>query len=101
MSRLAHVEPAHKGVAILSLPLCVRNDIELMCCLQARDKWTGEVVELSWEPRAFLFKKFMTDEECDSLIAKVSWDVLRAHDQLCTFIVIMWWCVCSCCIPHL
>lgn len=44
----------------------------LMCCLQAQDKWRGEVVELSWEPRAFLFKKFMTDEECDSIIAKVS-----------------------------
>lgn len=36
-----------------------------------QDKWTGEVVELSWQPRAFLFKKFMTDEECDHIIAKV------------------------------
>lgn len=42
-----------------------------MCCPQVQDKWRGEVVELSWEPRAFLFKKFMSDEECDSIIAKV------------------------------
>ena len=39
--------------------------------LKLQDKWTGEVVELSWQPRAFLFKKFMTDEECDHIIAKV------------------------------
>lgn len=38
-----------------------------------QDKWRGEVVELSWEPRAFLFKKFMTDEECDSVIKMVSY----------------------------
>lgn len=30
-------------------------------------------MELSWEPRAFLFKKFMTDEECDSIIKMVSY----------------------------
>ena len=30
-------------------------------------------MELSWEPRAFLFKKFMTDEECDSVIKMVSY----------------------------
>ena len=29
-------------------------------------------MELSWEPRAFLFKKFMADEECDSIIKMVS-----------------------------
>lgn len=37
-----------------------------------QNTWKGEVVELSWEPRAFLFKKFLTDEECDSIIAMVS-----------------------------
>ncbi len=40
-------------------------------CGFLQDKWTGEVVELSWQPRAFLFKKFMTDEECEHVIAKV------------------------------
>lgn len=37
-----------------------------------QDHWTGEVIELSWEPRAFLFKEFMTDAECDHFIQKVS-----------------------------
>ncbi|KAL3132857.1 hypothetical protein ABBQ38_006782 [Trebouxia sp. C0009 RCD-2024] len=44
--------------------------VELAFGEHGKDKWRGEVVELSWEPRAFLFKKFMTDEECDSIIAK-------------------------------
>lgn len=41
-------------------------------CCSVQDHWVGEVIELSWEPRAFLFKKFMTDEECDHVIAKVT-----------------------------
>lgn len=32
------------------------------------EEWHGEVVRLSWKPRAFLFKKFLTDEECDHLV---------------------------------
>lgn len=53
-------------------PLVIRSGPAMTSCLLAQDKWRGEVVELSWEPRAFLFKNFMTDEECDTLIAKVS-----------------------------
>lgn len=29
--------------------------------------WRGEVVRLSWEPRAFLYKKLLTEDECDHL----------------------------------
>lgn len=29
--------------------------------------WRGEVVRLSWKPRAFLYKKLLTEEECDHL----------------------------------
>jgi hypothetical protein len=32
------------------------------------------VIQLSWRPRAFLLKKFLTDEECEHIKAKV-----RAH----------------------
>lgn len=28
--------------------------------------------ELSWKPRAFLLKRFLSDEECDHLIGKVT-----------------------------
>ena len=34
-------------------------------------RWRGEMVELSWRPRATLFKSFLTPEECESLIALV------------------------------
>ncbi|KAK9805139.1 hypothetical protein WJX72_001482 [[Myrmecia] bisecta] len=33
-----------------------------------REEWRGEVIEVSWRPRAFLFKNFLSDEECDHLI---------------------------------
>ena len=46
-----------------------------------QDHWTGEVIELSWEPRAFLFKKFMTDQECDHLIEKVSYCMTCSADS--------------------
>ena len=39
--------------------------------LAAQEEWHGEVIHLSWKPRAFLYKKFLTDEECDYLKAKV------------------------------
>ncbi|GBF89340.1 prolyl 4-hydroxylase-like protein [Raphidocelis subcapitata] len=32
-----------------------------------QEEWRGEVVRLSWRPRAFLFKRFLSDEECDHL----------------------------------
>ncbi|KAK9838186.1 hypothetical protein WJX81_007420 [Elliptochloris bilobata] len=32
-------------------------------------RWVGEMVELSWRPRATIFKNFLTPQECDMLIA--------------------------------
>jgi hypothetical protein len=36
-----------------------------------QDEWHGFVKRLSWKPRAFLFKKFLSEEECDHLIQLV------------------------------
>ncbi|KAK9818424.1 hypothetical protein WJX72_012505 [[Myrmecia] bisecta] len=33
-----------------------------------REEWRGEVIQVSWRPRAFLFKNFLSDVECDHLI---------------------------------
>lgn len=32
------------------------------------DKWSGEILHLSSAPRAYVFKNFLSDEECDHLI---------------------------------
>ena len=37
----------------------------------AQEEWRGEVVHLSWSPRAFLLKGLLSDEECDHLIELV------------------------------
>lgn len=39
--------------------------------MRAQEEWRGEVVHLSWSPRAFLLKGFLSDEECDHLIKLV------------------------------
>eukprot|EP00892_Ulva_mutabilis_P008292 jgi/Ulvmu1/5835/UM025_0093.1 len=31
--------------------------------------WSGERIQLSWAPRAYLLKRFLTDAECDHLIS--------------------------------
>ena len=36
----------------------------------ALDAWSGEKRLLSWSPRAFLMKRFLSDDECDYLIEK-------------------------------
>lgn len=41
-------------------------------CLTLQDFWEGEVVEVSWKPRVFLFKGFLSEEECDHMIDIVS-----------------------------
>lgn len=33
-----------------------------------KEVWRGKVEQLSWEPRAFLYHNFLSDEECDHLI---------------------------------
>lgn len=36
-----------------------------------QEEWRGRVVRLSWKPRAFLFKRFLSDDECDHLVNMV------------------------------
>ena len=37
---------------------------------ELEEEWRGEVIHLSWSPRAFVVKKFLSDEECDYLVGK-------------------------------
>uniref|UniRef100_A0A7S0RYG0 procollagen-proline 4-dioxygenase n=1 Tax=Chlamydomonas leiostraca TaxID=1034604 RepID=A0A7S0RYG0_9CHLO len=37
---------------------------------ELKEEWRGEVIHLSWSPRAFLLKNFLSDEECEHLISK-------------------------------
>eukprot|EP01025_Chloroclados_australasicus_P050639 TRINITY_DN5845_c0_g1_i1.p1 TRINITY_DN5845_c0_g1~~TRINITY_DN5845_c0_g1_i1.p1 ORF type:complete len:309 (-),score=38.08 TRINITY_DN5845_c0_g1_i1:202-1128(-) len=32
--------------------------------------WRGEIIQLSWRPRAYLLKNFLSEEECDHIIQK-------------------------------
>lgn len=34
-----------------------------------QEDWRGEIHQLSWKPRAFLLKGFLTEDECDHIIA--------------------------------
>jgi len=34
-------------------------------------EWRGEMVEVSWKPRAFLLKNFLTEDEVTHLVSKV------------------------------
>lgn len=35
---------------------------------ELHEEWRGEITQLSWAPRAYLIKGFLTDEECEHLI---------------------------------
>ena len=37
-----------------------------------QEEWRGEIIQLSWEPRAYLLKGFMADDECEHLIKLAS-----------------------------
>ncbi|GFR41472.1 hypothetical protein Agub_g2162 [Astrephomene gubernaculifera] len=37
---------------------------------ELQEEWRGEIVHLSWSPRAFLLKGFLSDEECEHIISK-------------------------------
>lgn len=41
-------------------------------CSERQVEWSGEVQQLSWAPRLFLYKGFLLDEECDHLIEMVT-----------------------------
>eukprot|EP00878_Enallax_costatus_P015111 GHUV01015823.1.p1 GENE.GHUV01015823.1~~GHUV01015823.1.p1 ORF type:complete len:220 (+),score=29.90 GHUV01015823.1:209-868(+) len=36
---------------------------------ELEEQWHGEIVQLSWSPRAYVIKGFLTDAECDHIIA--------------------------------
>ena len=38
--------------------------------LLAQELWRGEVKQLSWSPRSFLLKGFLSDKECEYMINK-------------------------------
>ncbi len=46
-------------------------------------EWTGEVVQLAWKPRIFLYKKFLSDAECDHLINKGKKDIKASEVPCC------------------
>jgi prolyl 4-hydroxylase len=37
--------------------------------LSVQETWRGEIVQLSWAPRAYLLKGFLSPEECQHLIS--------------------------------
>ena len=41
-------------------------------CSALQELWRGEVQQISWKPRAFVLKNFMSTEECDYLVKKAS-----------------------------
>ena len=45
----------------------------------AQEEWRGEVVEVSWSPRAFLLKSFLSDKECQHFIDKVCTKLVRLN----------------------
>lgn len=53
----------------LPLPLNIKTKLGYG---ELEEEWSGEVIHLSWKPRAFLFKKFLTDEECDHIKQKAA-----------------------------
>ncbi|KAL6758130.1 hypothetical protein V8C86DRAFT_2604305 [Haematococcus lacustris] len=46
---------------------------------ELKEEWRGEIVHLSWSPRAFLLKGFLSDEECDHLINKARPMMVKSH----------------------
>lgn len=41
--------------------------------------WSGEITKLSWSPRAFHLKNFLTDEECEHIKSIVSTSSIVIH----------------------
>ncbi|GBG00386.1 prolyl 4-hydroxylase-like [Raphidocelis subcapitata] len=50
---------------------------------ELEEEWRGEMVHLSWKPRAFLYKKFLSDEECEH-IKDLARPLLTASDVVNT-----------------
>lgn len=47
------------------------NRIRIEDLAPLQEEWRGEVEQISWSPRAYIFKGFLTDAECDHLISHV------------------------------
>jgi hypothetical protein len=62
------VPPAHlHSVATCAAgPALPSSIIETETSVQ--EEWRGEIIQLSWQPRSYLLKGFLTHEECDHLI---------------------------------
>ena len=69
MNRLMLRRGAAAGLATTSRPAVTRDDVHA----RAQEEWRGEVIEVSWSPRAFLFKGFLSESEAQHLIDKVRW----------------------------
>lgn len=59
-----------------SRPSCL-----LVRLISTQELWRGEVILVSWKPRAFLFKNFLTDEECDYMIKKACQTLMSYCDS--------------------
>eukprot|EP00775_Hariotina_reticulata_P002059 gene2059-2379_t len=49
----------------------------------AQPEWTGEIEQLSWKPRAYLMRHFLSEAECDHIVglAKPKLEVSRVVDS--------------------
>jgi hypothetical protein len=45
--------------------------LQRLCCVR-QEEWRGEIEQLSWKPRAFLVKGFLSEEECNHIKDMVS-----------------------------
>ena len=68
--------PRELGLARYSLVrkvrACVMAEAEALTSPPTQEDWRGVVEQISWTPRAFLYRKFLSEEECDELIKGVS-----------------------------
>ena len=71
----AHGSVARHACDVLAHTSCSCWKCSHKDCLTLQDFWEGEVVEVSWKPRVFLFKGFLSEEECSHMI-----DIVSAFD---------------------
>lgn len=45
---------------------------------RSQEEWRGEIIQLSWSPRAFLLKGFLSDAECEHLITKATPSMVKS-----------------------
>ena len=44
----------------------------------SQEEWRGEIIQLSWSPRAFLLKGFLSQAECDHIIKKATPSMVKS-----------------------